>query len=158
MGATGVWALLMAGGLVVLALLGLAVLADHTRTPRPDLARLRAEADELAAHAARARLTAARVAQEAVLARAGVAVAEQARDAAWTAQETIEQAARVAEVAAEALIDEAAESAAEADEGRCWPCSGTPPAAACAVLPRLSPPCDGVGWRPGCSRAGEALG
>ncbi|WP_329104029.1 hypothetical protein OG792_28500 [Micromonospora sp. NBC_01699] len=92
MGATGVWALLMAGGFVVLALLGLAVLADHSRTPRPDPGRLREEADELAVHAAQAQVDAAAAAERALLARAEVAIAEQARDAAWTAQETVEQA------------------------------------------------------------------
>jgi hypothetical protein len=90
--ATGVWALLLAGGVVVLALLGLAAIVDRPRTPRPDPARLRAEADELAAHAAQAQIEAIRAAEGAVLARAEVAAAEQARDAAWTAQEVIEQA------------------------------------------------------------------
>jgi hypothetical protein len=90
--ATGVWALLLAGGVVVLALLGLAAIVDRPRTPRPDPARLRAEADELAAHAAQAQIEAVRAAEGAVLARAEVAAAEQARDAAWTAQEAIEQA------------------------------------------------------------------
>ncbi|RKR88148.1 hypothetical protein BDK92_2455 [Micromonospora pisi] len=92
MGATGVWALLMAGGFVVLALLGLAVMTDRARTPRPDLEQLRAEADELAVHAAQVGIDAAGAAERAVLARAEVAVAEQARDLAWAAQEAAEQA------------------------------------------------------------------
>ncbi|MFK3983237.1 hypothetical protein ACI2K4_23015 [Micromonospora sp. NPDC050397] len=102
MGATGVWALLMAGGSVVLALLGLAVMADRNRTPRPDLARLRTEAAELTVHATEVRLDAVRAAERAVLARAEVTIAEQVRDAAWTAQEVAEQAYDLAWQAAQA--------------------------------------------------------
>jgi hypothetical protein len=90
--AAGVWALLMAGGFVVLALLGLAVLAERPRTPRPDLTRLRAEADELTTHAAQAQVEAARAADSAVRARAEVALDEAARDEAWAALEAVEQA------------------------------------------------------------------
>jgi hypothetical protein len=90
--AAAVWALLMIGGLVVLGLLGLAVLADRPHAPGPDPETMRAEADELAAHAATAQVDAGRAAAVAVEARVAVAAAERARDEAWAAQEAAERA------------------------------------------------------------------
>ncbi|GAB3815224.1 hypothetical protein [Micromonospora zhanjiangensis] len=92
MDATAVWALLVIGGLVVLGLLGLAALAVRPTERGPAPAQLRAEAEELAAHATAAQVDAGRAAAVAVEARAAVASAEQLRDEAWAAQETAERA------------------------------------------------------------------
>ncbi|GAB3158570.1 hypothetical protein GCM10027290_62010 [Micromonospora sonneratiae] len=92
MDATGVWALLYLGVLVVLALLGLALLTERTRPGRPDPDRLRLEAEELAAHAAAAQAKAGQAVAVAVEAREKVAAVERSRDEAWAAQETAEQA------------------------------------------------------------------
>ncbi|ROT32304.1 hypothetical protein [Micromonospora sp. HM5-17] len=88
---TEVWALLMVGALVLLALVGLAVLADRPRTPRPDPVRLRAAAAELTAHAVRIRTEAGRAAAVASDARAALLAAEHTRDEAWAAQEEAER-------------------------------------------------------------------
>lgn len=91
MDATGVWLLLLAGGFVVLALVGLAALSQQPRKPRPDLARLRGEADELTAHAVAVQAEAERAAAAAVEAREAVLAAERIRDDAWAAQEAAER-------------------------------------------------------------------
>jgi len=88
---TEVWALLMVGALVLLALAGLAVLADRPRTPRPDPARLWIAAEELVAHAVRIRAEAGRAATVASDTRTAQVAAERARDAAWAAQEAAER-------------------------------------------------------------------
>ena len=91
MGATGVWALLIAAGVVVLALVGLAVLTERPRTPRPDPAELQAAAEELAAHAAAAQAEAGRAAAIAIESRDTLAAAERARYEAWAAQEAADR-------------------------------------------------------------------
>lgn len=96
MDATGVWALLMAGAFVVLALVGLAVLAERPRGPRPDRSRLRAEAEELSAHADAVQADATAAADAATEARTRVTEAERDRDAAWAAQEESDRAYREA--------------------------------------------------------------
>jgi hypothetical protein len=90
-GVTAISALLIGGGVVFLALVILAVMTDRPRTPRPDPVRLRAAAEQLEAHALATQTEAGRAAAIASQARAVLAVAEQARDEAWAAQETAER-------------------------------------------------------------------
>ncbi|MEE6257214.1 hypothetical protein [Plantactinospora sonchi] len=88
---TEVWALAMAGALVLLALVGLAVLADRPRNPRPDPVRLRAAAEDLTTHAVRIRTEAGRAAAVANGARAALTTAERARDEAWAVLDAAER-------------------------------------------------------------------
>jgi hypothetical protein len=90
-GITALSALLMAGGVVLLALLALAVLTDRPRIPRPDPVRLRAAAVELAAHAVAIQTEAGRAAAIATEARQVLEAAQRERDEAWAAQEAAEQ-------------------------------------------------------------------
>ncbi|MCW6009859.1 hypothetical protein K1W54_35755 [Micromonospora sp. CPCC 205371] len=88
---TAVWALLLTAGVVILALVALAAVAERPRTPRPDPRKLRAAAEELAAHANNAHTEAGRAAGAAADARERLAEAERARDEAWAAQEAASQ-------------------------------------------------------------------
>ncbi|GAB7043644.1 MULTISPECIES: hypothetical protein [Catenuloplanes] len=108
-----VWGLLIAGGSVIVALIFLAVVSVTTREPHrgPDPKLLRAEADELAAHASAAYAKAGRAAAAAEQARAAAAAAEQARDEAWAAQEVADAAY---DAARKDVEDAAAEIAAAA--------------------------------------------
>ena len=92
MDATAVHGLMVVGAVVVLALLALAVLAERPPTKRPDPVQSRADAEELAAHAARAQADAGRAVAIAVEVREDVLAAERARDDAWAAQEAAERA------------------------------------------------------------------
>ncbi|MFC7550631.1 hypothetical protein [Plantactinospora sp. GCM10030261] len=93
MGAAGIWTLLLVGGGVALALVGLAVLADRPRDDDgPDPESAHAEAAELTAHAARMHDDARRAAANSVEAAERLAAAQRARDEAWDAQERAEQA------------------------------------------------------------------
>ncbi|MDQ0368743.1 hypothetical protein [Catenuloplanes indicus] len=107
------WGLLIAGGSVIVALIFLAVVSVTTReqVKGPDPKLLRAEADELAAHAAAAYAKAGRAAAAAEQAREAAAAAEQARDEAWAAQEVADAAYAAARKDVE---DAAAEIAAAA--------------------------------------------
>lgn len=91
---TTVWGLMIAGVLVILALLGLfAISFAGAREPEgPDPEQLRAEAEELAEHAAAAYAKAGRAAAVAEAARDRAAEAEEARDEAWRAQEAADSA------------------------------------------------------------------
>ncbi|GIG86017.1 hypothetical protein [Plantactinospora endophytica] len=84
-------ALLIAGGVVLFSLLVLAVVADRPRTPRPNLERLRAAAEELEAYAVATQTDAGRAAAIAGAARVAVAEAERHRDEAWADQEAAER-------------------------------------------------------------------
>lgn len=87
-----VQALLIVAAVVVLAMLGLAVLADRPRAVRRAPPLLPAEAEELAAHAAAAQTRAGRAAAIAYVAREELIAAERARAEAWAAQEATERA------------------------------------------------------------------
>ncbi|MEH1123621.1 hypothetical protein [Micromonospora sp. CPCC 206061] len=91
---TAVWALLLTAGLVILALVAFAAVAERPRTPRPDPRKLRAAAQELAVHANKAHTEAGRAAGAAADARERLAEAERARDEAWAAQEAADQTYR----------------------------------------------------------------
>ncbi|WP_422771541.1 hypothetical protein ACN28C_33925 [Plantactinospora sp. WMMC1484] len=84
-------ALLIAGGVVLFALLALAVLMDRPARPRPDPERLRAAAEELEAYAVATQTDAGRAAAIADAARVALATAERERHAAWQAQEAAER-------------------------------------------------------------------
>lgn len=84
-------ALLIAGGVVLFALLALAVLTDRPRNPRPDPERLRAAAEELEAYAVATQTDAGRAAAVAAAARTALAEAERHRDEAWSDQEAAER-------------------------------------------------------------------
>jgi hypothetical protein len=115
--ATAVWALMIIGGFVVLALLGLAVLAERPPAKRPDPAQFRAAAEELVAHAAAAQADAGRAVAIADEAREQVAAAERARDDAWAAQEAAEGTYETALAAAIAGREAAAQLAAAEPDG-----------------------------------------
>lgn len=83
----GMWGLLLASCLVLLALLALAALAVRDPQPGVDRRALRAEADELAAEAAAIAEAAAVAHARAEQARHVATAAEQDRDAAWQRQE-----------------------------------------------------------------------
>lgn len=92
MNVTAVWALLLTAGVVILALVALAAVAERPRTPRPDPRKLRAAAEELAAHANNVHTEAGRAAGAVADARERLAEAERVRDEAWAAQEAAEHA------------------------------------------------------------------
>nr|MDT0657828.1 hypothetical protein [Micromonospora sp. DSM 115978] len=119
MDTAGIWVLLVAGGFVVLAFAGLAALSRQPRQSRPDRARLRAEADELGAHASAVEAEAARAAAAAVEAREAALAAERHRDQAWAAQETAERAYdRALRAAVAGRRDQGAHGAEPADRER----------------------------------------
>lgn len=91
-GITAPSALLIAGGVVLFALLALAVLTDRPRSPRPDPERLRAAAEELELYAVASQTEAGRAAAVAGAARVALAEAERNRDQAWADQEAAERA------------------------------------------------------------------
>jgi hypothetical protein len=85
---TAVSALLLIAGGVVFGLVVLAAIAERPRrVPRPDPAKLRAAAQELANYAGRTHAVAGRAAAVAIEARERLAAAEEARESAWRAQE-----------------------------------------------------------------------
>lgn len=100
MDATALWALLLLACVVLLAMVGLAVLAERPRGPRLDPQAVLAEAEELSAHAIAVRAQAGRAAAVAVQTRAEAVAAGRYRDEAWSAQEASEQAYEQARQAA----------------------------------------------------------
>jgi hypothetical protein len=94
---TAVSALLLIAGGVVFGLVVLAAIAERPRRqPRPDPAKLRAAARELARHAGHTHAVAGLAAAAAIEARERLAEAEEARELAWRAQEAAGAAHRAA--------------------------------------------------------------